>query len=127
LASCYGNVVTEGGTPMIDLRPYVGKTVCVQLKGPFLMMGANKGAPVPVLHEVKDPQSGAKVGEDYIRTPYILGDVVEMNGAFLVKYEDEVSKAAGRPTRNKLMTELSSDMIASITVVIEEKIVLLGQ
>lgn len=112
---------------MINLKAYVGKIVCVQLKGPFMMMGANRGAPVPVLQPITDPQTQQKVGEDFIRTPYILGEVVQMGDAYAIKYEDEVAKAAGAPTRNKLVTELSPEMIGNVTVIVEEKIVLIGQ
>lgn len=99
---------------MIDLSPYVGKSVFVQLRQAlFVLQADDKGAPSP---SVARQRSGGEIQEVPLMLPIIAGTVVTVKHSvsgdeksFAIEYKDQ--------SGSTLRSMLNTDIISSITEV----------
>ena len=109
---------------MIDLKPYVGRTVLLQLKQPYMlkMARADRGVPVPLQlvvgdHGVRLAQPGETENVQPLAVDVLVGEVKEGGGRIFVQFKDQTSDA-------KIEVELTGDLVFAVTAVSESRIVL---
>jgi hypothetical protein len=109
---------------MMDLKPYVGRTVLLQLKQPYMlkMARAERGVPVP-LHVVQDKngirlaQAGDTENVQPLSVDILVGEIKERGGRIFVQFKDQTSDA-------KIEVELASELVFAVTAVSEDRILI---
>ena len=109
---------------MIDLKPYVGRTVLLQLKQPYMlkMARADRGVPIPLQlvvgeHGVRLAKPDETENVQPLAVDVVVGEVKESGARMFLQFKDQTSDS-------KIEVELSGDMVFAVTVVCENRILL---
>jgi len=113
--------MTEKSEKTEKLRPFLGKTVNLQLREPYQLVVARDDLPVTALlvqtpEGIRLARTDAEEGAQPVGVPTLLGLVVEVNGLCMV----EVSTAVlDRGLPRKVRIYVDSDAIAFVSVLCE--------